>query len=242
MLRSKALLGIAIVSLLWLNACVRVGEFQEETRNFPLENHSAAAVFLKMGTGELRIQAGARVLLEGIFSFNVEEWRPEFEHITRGDTVQLTVRQGDVSGIPMGKSKNRWDIYLNEKLPLDLEVDFGAGEGRLDLRGLNLRSLEIDMGIGDLTVDLSGEHDQDLHVIIDGGVGSATVYLPEDIGVKVYVDKGIGSVDARGFTKRGDVYTNDAYEDSEITLSVDIDTGIGSIDLKLKGRSPVPAR
>jgi len=242
MFRSKALWGIATLSLFWLNACVRVGDFQEETRNFPLEDHSAAAVRLDIGTGELRVQAGSRELMEGVFSFNVEEWRPKFEHTTRGDTVQLTVRQGDVTGIPMGKSRNRWDISLNEKIPLDLEVDFGAGEGRLDLRGLNLRSLEIDMGVGDLTVDLSGEHARDLHVLIDGGVGSATVYLPEDIGVKVYLDKGIGSVDARGFTKRGDVYTNDAYQDSDITLSVDIDTGIGSVDLKLKGRSPMPSR
>lgn len=242
MIRFKALWGITILSLFWLNACVRVGDFQEETRTFPLEDHSAAKVMLDMGTGELRVQAGARDLFEGIFSFNVEDWRPVFEHTTRGDTVQLSVRQGDVTGIPMGKSKNRWDVYLNEKIPLDLEVDFGAGEGRLDLRGLNLRSVEIDMGVGDLTVDLSGKHDRDLHVLIDGGVGSATVHLPEDIGVKVNVDKGIGSVDARGFTKRGDVYTNDAYQDSDITLSVEIDTGIGSVDLKLKGRSPVPAR
>jgi len=234
MFRSNAFLGTAILTLLGLYACVPVGDFQEETRTFPLEDHQAASVFLDMGIGELRVQAGARELFEGVFSFNVEKWRPKFEHDTRGDEVRLTVRQGDASGIPMGKSKNRWDIYLNENIPLDLEVEFGAGEGRLDLRGLTLRSLEINMGVGDLTVDLSGDHDRDLHVIIDGGVGSATVYLPEDLGVKVYVDKGIGSVDARGFTKRGDAYTNDAYGRSDITLNVDIDTGIGSIDLKLK--------
>jgi hypothetical protein len=242
MTRSKALSGIAILSLFCLSACVRVGDYQEETRTFPLEDYAEAEVFLDMGTGELRVQAGTRELFEGIFSFNVEDWRPEFEHETRGDTAQLRVRQGDVKGIPMGKSKNRWDIYLNERIPFDLNVDFGAGEGRLDLRGLILNSLEIDMGVGDLTVDLSGKLERDLHVLIDGGVGSATVYLPEDIGVKVYIDKGIGSVDARGFTKRGDVYTNAVYDDSDITLSVDIDTGIGSIDLKLKGRPPTPAR
>jgi hypothetical protein len=242
MFRSKALLTIAVLSLLCSGACVRVGDFQEETRTFSLGDHSAAEVLLDMGTGELRVQAGTRELFEGIFSTNVEDWRPEFEHTTRGDKVRLAVRQGDVKGIPMGQSRNRWDIYLNEKIPIDLEVDFGAGEGRLDLRGLTLRSLEIDMGVGDLTVDISGEHDRDLHVLIDGGVGAATVYLPEDIGVKVYVDKGIGSVDAAGFTKRGDVYTNDAYDDSDVTLSVDIDTGIGSVDLKLKRHPPVPAR
>ena len=90
------------------------------------------------------------------------------------------------------------------------------------------------MGVGDLNVDLSGDRDQDLRAIIDGSVGSITLYLPKDLGVKVYVDKGIGSVDAQGFQKREDVYTNDAYEKSDVTLSVDVDAGIGKVNLRLK--------
>jgi hypothetical protein len=211
---------------------VRVGDYQEETRTFPLDDYESASILLDIGTGELQVQAGTRELFEGVFSYNVEKWKPEFYEERRGETIRLTVKQGDVSGIPMGKSKNRWDIYLNESIPIDLDVDFGAGQGRLDLRGLDLRSLNIDMGVGELTVDLSGNLERDLRATIDGGVGSATLYLPEDIGVKVYLDKGIGSVDARGFTKRGDVYTNEAYERSDVTLTVDIDAGIGSIDLR----------
>ena len=189
---------------------------------------------LDIATGELRLQAGSRELFEGVFSYNVAKWRPEFSHEERGRSLHLKVKQGDANGIPMGKSKNQWDIYLNDSVPLDLEVDFGAGEGRLDLRGLDLRSLNIDMGVGELNVDLSGNLTHDLRVTIDGGVGSATLYLPEDIGVKVYLDKGLGSVDARGFIKRGDAYTNQAYERSDVTLTVDIDAGIGSIDLRLR--------
>lgn len=231
----KALAWMAVLGILGTAGCVPVGDFQEETRTFPLEDFASASVTLNMDTGELRVQGGARELFEGIFSFNVEKWRPEFEQNTRSaGKANLEVRQGDASGIPMGKSKNKWDIYLNEKLPLDLNVDFGAGEGRLDLRGLNLQSLEIDMGVGDLNVDLSGDRDQDLRAIIDGGVGSITLYLPKDLGVKVYVDKGIGSVDARGFQKRENAYTNDAYEQSDVTLSVDVEAGIGKVNLRLK--------
>jgi hypothetical protein len=226
--------NIIVVALLcvFLAACVRVGDYQEETRTFPLGDYESAFLLLDISTGELQVQAGTRELFEGVFSYNVENWKPEFFDERRGETMRLTVKQGDVSGIPMGRSKNRWDVYLNESVPLDLEVDFGAGQGSLDLRGLDLRSLNIDMGVGELTVDLSGNWERDLRVTIDGGVGSATLYLPEDVGVKVYVDKGIGSLDARGFTKRGDAYTNEAYAGSDVTLTVDIDAGIGSIDLR----------
>ncbi len=231
----KALAWITVLGILGLAGCVPVGDFQEETRTFPVEDFTSASVTLKMGTGELQVQGGTRELFEGIFSFNVDKWRPEFEHYSRSaGKANLVVRQGDASGVPMGKSKNRWDIYLNEKLPLELNVDFGAGEGRLDLRGLNIRSLEIDMGVGDLNVDLSGDLERDMHTIIDGGVGSITLYLPKDSGVKVSVDRGIGSVDARGFQKRENVYTNEAYERSDVTLTVDVDAGIGKVNLRLK--------
>ncbi len=235
MQKIKTLAWVAVLGILASAGCVPVGDFQEETRTFPIEDFTSASVTLKMGTGELQVQGGTRELCEGVFSFNVDKWRPEFEQSTRSaGEADLIVRQGDASGVPMGKSKNRWDIYLNEKLPLELNVDFGAGEGRLDLRGLNLQSLEIDMGVGDLNVDLSGDRERDMHTLIDGGVGSITLYLPKDSGVKVSVDRGIGSVDARGFQKRENVYTNDAYERSEVTLTVDVDAGIGKVNLRLK--------
>jgi hypothetical protein len=214
--------------------CQPVGEYQEENRDFPLGGYSSASVDLDMATGEMRVQGGARELFEGHFTFNVEKWAPEFRHEVRGDKLYLTVKQGDLKGIPLGKARNRWDISLNEAVPVDLRVDFGAGESRLDLRGLNLRSVEVDMGVGDVRLDLSGPRENDLHVTIDGGVGSSTVYLPEDVGVRVMVDKGIGSVDAKGFLKRGEVYTNEAYDRSGVTLHVDIDAGIGKVDLRLK--------
>lgn len=232
MFHARSRYGVIVLLCLFLAACVRVGDYQEETRTFPLGDYESASVLLDIATGELRVHAGTRELFEGVFAYNVEKWKPEFLDERRGDSIRLTVKQGDVSGIPMGNSKNRWDVYLNESIPLDLDVDFGAGEGRLDLRGLDLRSLNIDMGVGELNVDLTGSWERDLRVTIDGGVGSVTVYLPEAIGVKVYVDKGIGSLDARGFSKRGDVYTNEAYERSDVTLTVDIDAGIGSIDLR----------
>ncbi len=90
------------------------------------------------------------------------------------------------------------------------------------------------MGVGDLTVDLSSPSEQDLEVNIDGGIGSAKVYLPENIGVRVDVDKGIGSVHIRGLMKQGNVYTNEAYGNTEATIDISIDAGIGSIDLILK--------
>jgi hypothetical protein len=228
------LITACLVAAGGISACVPVGDMQQETRSFPLDNVDSASIELDIGAGEVVVQGGTDELFEGLFSFNVEKWKPKLDYEVRGGRATVTVSQETVKGIPVGNSRNRWDISLNETIPLDINVDFGAGEGKLDLKGLIIRSLEINMGVGDLTVDLSGRHEQDFDVVIDGGVGSVKVYIPQDVGVRVSVDKGIGSVNVRGLKKRGDVYTNEAYQASNVTIDIDIDAGVGSIDLHLK--------
>lgn len=217
-----------------ISACVEVGELEEDYHSIDLGRARSVEVRLKMSAGELILQGGARKLMEGYFEYNVDRWKPDVEYTVSGRQGRLTVEQGSRSGIPLGDSKNKWDISLNEDVPIDLMIDFGAGEGDLDLTGIDIRDLDIDMGVGELTIDLTGRRFEDMKVTIDGGIGSATLYLPEEIGVRVHVDGGIGSVDARGMRKRNHTYTNDAYGDTGVTIDIEIDAGIGSIDLRLK--------
>ena len=235
-MKSIKILKILFLTVLFVGfwACYPTGNIQEETRTVELGKAESVEIDLDMGAGELRLYGGAGELMEGSFVYNVERWKPEIDYTISGSRGLLKIRQGKSSGVPIGKRRNRWDISLNDNVPLDIRVDFGAGEGKLDLRGLMLKSLNIDMGVGSLTVDLADEWEQDMDVSIEGGVGSATVYLPEDIGVRVKVDKGIGSVHARRMNKEGHVYTNDAYGKTEVSIDMDIEAGIGSINLKLK--------
>jgi len=214
--------------------CEVAGDMQEETRSVELGSAESVEINLKIAVGELRLQGGASDLMEGYFAYNIKKWKPEIEYDEFNDRGTLKVKQGKYHRMTVGKKRNKWDISLNNDVPLDIQIDFGVGQGKLDLRGLIIKSFNIDMGVGELTVDLSGEQKQDLDVVIDGGIGSVTLYLPEHIGVRANIDRGIGSVDARGFEKRGSIYTNDAYGKTEVTINVDIDAGIGSIDLRLK--------
>ena len=217
-----------------LSACVPVDELKEETHSIPLGEVETAEIILKIKEGELYLQGGADQLMEGAFIYNVERMKPNIEYSVVGNHVEVEVRQGKKSGLVLGKKKNKWDISLREDIPFDLVIDLGAGKGDLDLRGLILDSLVVDMGVGDVEVDLTGEHRHDLNVNIDGGVGRIALYLPESIGVRVAVDKGIGSVNARDFSKNNNIFTNEAYGESEITIKVEIDAGIGSVELKLR--------
>ncbi len=128
---------------------------------------------------------------------------------------------------------NEWDLHLGKDIPLDLDVELGAGQSDLALGGLRLTELDIRTGAGESTIDLSGDWERDLDVNIQGGVGKSTLRLPEDVGVRVRADVGLGDVDAHGLSKDGDAYVNDAYGESDITLDINLDGGVGEVNLEL---------
>jgi len=227
-------IGLLIILIGGIAACERIGELKTETQTIQLGEAKSAEVGIRMAAGELFLQGGAQALMEGSFTSNVERWIPKIDYHLFANKGILRVEQHKGSRIALGNSENRWDIHLSNEIPIELNVNLGAGESKLNLQGMSLKSLDIDMGVGELTLDLSGEHKQNLGVKIDGGVGSGTIYLPENVGVRVKVDGGLGSVHADGFAKSENVYINDAYGKSNVSLDLRIEAGIGSIDLKLK--------
>jgi hypothetical protein len=226
------IIAACLLALTFLG-CEEMGDLTTESKTVEAAGAESAEVNLKMGAGELRVSGGAEALMEAEFTYRSRQHPPEVDYHVTGTRGALTVRHRRSGGPHFGNSKNEWDIRLNNRIPINLDVNLGAGESRLDLSDIDLRSLTIDMGVGEMKLDLRRSYEQDLDVSIDGGIGSGTIYLPSEIGVRVRVDGGIGSVHAPEFTKTAHVYTNDAYGKAAVTIDVNIDAGIGSIDLRL---------
>lgn len=227
-------LGAAFaLSLGFLPGCVsnldEHGTLHTETRSVDLDKSEFVTVDVRMGAGELSVRGGSPKLMDAEFSFRRLAMRPEIHY--DADDFRARLRVEEPSGVHTGNTRYRWDLRLNDDKPLDLNVDFGAGEGRLDLGSLNLRSAEIHMGVGELRLDLRGTPKKDYTVSLRGGVGEATVYLPEGVGVVADAQGGIGGITARGLEKRGGEYVNEAYGRAKITVRLDIRGGIGAINL-----------
>jgi hypothetical protein len=122
-------------------------------------------------------------------------------------------------------------VKLNDKLPIDLILDLGAGEARMNVGTMNLRTVQVDMGVGEIRLDLRGQPARDYSVNINGGVGHATVYLPNTVGIIANAMGGIGEISVRGLEKRGGHWMNPAHENSPVTIHVDVKGGIGQIEL-----------
>ena len=261
--RGWRLIGILVIVavLISANGCAlrlgaRLGKLRTESETVELGDAKSVRVDISMGAGELDVTGGADELLEADFTYNVDEFKPEVKY--SGSTLivrQPEVRVGVRSLASLGDYRYEWDLRLNDDVPIDMEIDLGAGEAdlvlgslsltrldiargagelRVDLSGASsLTRLDIDGGAGRLTLDLTGDWQNDLKARIEGGVGEKTLRLPTDVGVRVEVETGVGSVDARGLRKEGNVYTNDAYGESDVTLDVDLEVGVGAVDLEL---------
>jgi hypothetical protein len=227
------ILAPAAASVLALSGCVAEigppGPTRTETRTIELDKSDLVRVELKMGAGELDVRGGASNLMDGEFTYNRPSSKPYVNYNASG--FRGTLRVEEPSGTHTGNTKYRWDLRLNDDKPLDLNVDFGAGEGRLDLGTLNLRSVNVHMGVGELRVDLRGTPKNDYNVDLRGGVGEVTVYLPRDVGIEAEAHGGIGGINARGLQKRDGRYTNEAYGHAKTTVRLDIKGGIGAINL-----------
>jgi hypothetical protein len=235
MLRIKwgTLAAVATVSLVSLTGCVEIdsgGPARTDSQSIELDKSELVNVDVKMGAGELNVQGGSSKLMEGQFRFNRSRMRPEVRYDSTGFRGHLVIEQPS-HGAHIGNSDYRWDLRLNDEKPMDLEVNFGAGEGRLNVGSLTLRSLDVHMGVGELRIDLRGTPKNDYTVSVHGGVGEATIYLPTGVGIIADAKGGIGGVNARGLEKRDDRYVNDAYGHAKTTIRLDIRGGIGAINL-----------
>jgi len=227
-------LGILILAGLFA-ACDETIALQTDHQTVAAAGAKSAEVELRMGAGELRLSGAAQdALLEATFRYNRASLRPEVDYRVSGDTGVLKIGARRFHGIHFGRVRNEWDLRLANSLPTELRVTLGAGENRLDLRGVDVTRLEVDMGVGEVTLDLRGPHARSFQVKVDGGVGSGRVYLPTEVGVRTQVRGGIGSVNTRGLVKDGRVYVNEAYGKSPVTIDVEVSAGIGSLDLRVE--------
>ncbi|MBA4385219.1 MAG: hypothetical protein C0410_10830 [Anaerolinea sp.] len=164
-------------------------------------------VTIEMGAGTLSITDGASDLIDGTIKYNVTNWKPE---ITRSSN-RITISQNNSSnvGFPDGDIQNDWNLQFGEA-PIDLTVNAGAYEGKIDLSGLSITNLNISDGASKATVQFdtlnpvemdqlsykTGASDVELlglgnantkTIFFDSGVGSYTLDFSGDIQNDIFV-------------------------------------------------------
>ena len=205
---------------------VTTGETRNETVSFDLDDSKNTKVQIRMGSGELRVKSGTPKLMEATFKYNVAEWKPVVDR----KPGELSVSQPKSSG-SFGNTVNEWDLTFNDERPVEIKADLGAGEADFDLGRMDLARVELNIGAGEVKMDLRGQPKHDYAVQIRGGVGETVVYLPKDVGIAATATKGMGEVSTEGLELRDGVWVNPERIGAPVTVRIDVKGGIGEIRL-----------
>lgn len=231
-LGKAALLAVMIPVI--LTGCVSGGGARTDTARVELGGAESAQVRIKMSAGGLDVLSGAEDLLEAEFIYNYESWKPEVDYTVSDGEGLLTITHPPQT-IAFPGVDYEWRLRFNNEVPMEMEIEMGVGGGELMLNGLNLSRLSIDLGVGGLEVDLTGDWEADLEASIDASIGGVELVLPRNVGARVEADSSLGSVNADGFNRHGDVYTNEAYGQTDATLEIRVEVGVGGVELSQRG-------
>ena len=213
------------------------GESQTVTSQIDQGDADEVRTEIQMGAGELTIMGGAESLMNAEFTFNVDKFEPIVEFSETNSIGELKVkpsfrlRFGDLRGCL--QPENKWDINLNNEVPMDLHVELGAGDARLDIRDLTLTNLGVEVGAGDVDLDVSG-NDSLNSFDMQMGVGGVILNLNNTTSLDEFnLEFGAGDIDI------------DFTGDREKDLMGSIEVGVGDVTLKLPsdiGVKVVPMR
>jgi hypothetical protein len=221
-------LGLA----LWRGRTVRAS--LHATQDIGLQGAQSVTANIEIPAGTLDLSGGASQLLDADFNYLEDNGKPTIDYSVTNGRGDLNITQENRHHLHFATARNDWRLRFVDNLPLDLNIQIGAGESNLRLPGLNVGTLDVNIGAGQLRLDLTGPRRTNLNVVVHGGVGAATIRLPKDVGVRVHASGGIGAVHSGGLTRDGDDYVNAALGKTPATIDVSIAGGVGAIDLQLE--------
>lgn len=164
-----------------------------------------AEVEIKMGAGRLLLGPGSDpgYILQGQVQTisGADPLRPV--RIT-GDKAKIELRESSTGRLatrpPWDGDRLTWNLQLSDRVPLELEVETGAGVAQLNLHGLQVAELEVKTGVGSTTLTLP-RHGP-LRAEVEGGVGETVVIVPRGAPIRIRLETGLGSTAVKGSDRK----------------------------------------
>lgn len=196
---------------------------EKYVKTIPFENNMQQLdLNLDFGAGDFKIKGGKGYLLNNIV--NTSSGEPDYNIDNDNGNVKLEIQRNDHHWTSWNVHEE-WDISIDKIIPTEINLDYGAAKGEIDLRELNVNILEIDSGASDTTINF-GSNPMD--VKIDTGASKLKMYFPKDANVKIMIDGGALTTDFKGFEKKNGIYYSENFVETNI-IFIDIDAGASTI-------------
>ena len=134
---------------------ISAGAAHRETRQVELGDADRVEVTIQFGGGELDIEGEGDELLNATFVYNLDDLEPVIVYDVQDKQGRLEIRH-KLDTIRLDRLvteiRNEWQIELGKRVPLDIDLDVGASNGRIQLGGLRIEELNLTAGAADMTV------------------------------------------------------------------------------------------
>jgi len=189
----------------------------------PLGGAREAAIRIRFGAGELTVGSAAPGnLVDGEYAGGVIHRQPA--------PGRIELEQDLTYGLPWLDGRSAWTVGLAPGIPLDLRFDTGAARARLDLSGLQPRTVELHTGASETTVRLPRAGGVSAFRA-EAGAAQLTVEVPAGVAARIRTRMAIGStnVDETRFPRSAAGYESADFATAANRVDLDLQGGVGSI-------------
>ena len=183
-------------------------------------NEPSLEVNVEYGAGNLTIgPAAGNSLYKATLRYDANSFKPVTQYAD--GRLRVGVEGGSIKGRNM--KSGRLDLTLGNRVPLDLDLKFGAVRANVELGGLRIRALHI----------ATGASETDLSVRTLNPERCSNVDF--EVGAAEFTASGLGNLNCEHIKMSGGVgdVTLDFNGAWRIDSSVDIDMGLGSLTLRV---------
>jgi len=198
----------------------------------PLDGATKARVRMSHGAGRLGLAAGATpdVLLEGDCGGGLD-----LNTQARGDELEVRMSV-PVQVFPFSWSPGYtldWNLRFNPETTLELELEAGAGETRLDLSELSVHHLRLKTGASHSVITMPASAGF-TRAEISSGAAQVDIHIPSGVAASIRTSGGLSSfqVDQARFPRFGDRYQSPDYDEALNKVELDVDMGVGSVNIR----------
>lgn len=206
------------------------------TTAIPLEGATHGSVRITLGAGEVTLRGGAPAtsLVDATVFSKAPEWQPEIVQSANGSVKSVTMTDKGYKGKQWFAvhSPNSWEILVNDQVPVNLTVDVGAGNSRLDLGTLNLASLVVNNGAGDTEIDFGRNRAGSYRAEIHNGVGDLTLRIPRGSNTRITLHHGVGDISSKGFEQENDILVTTGFNPVLPVNEILVKQGVGDLSLE----------
>lgn len=176
-------------------------EVKTEQFHTPLGDAASASVKLDMAMGETVVGAlkdsenllEADVVYVGEVRLESKEDGPHKQaHL--GTTKKANIAMKSIKDLFSRGDHKRlsWNVRLTPSIPLDLEINTGVTQNRLDFSRLQLTKLRVKCGTGKTELAVPAMASQ-YPVRFDGGMGECRIDIPPEANIDLKVNSGTGA-------------------------------------------------